>query len=71
MLARGRCVLNSWKKNLLFTSIYSPPTEHFLLPYLDAALIVNQFMKGYRHSSARSSPNEKVRKIFLSSIADW
>lgn len=38
MLARGRCILNSWKKNFLFTSIYS--CLHFILLYLDEALIV-------------------------------
>lgn len=47
MLVRGRCILNSWKKNFLFTSIYS--CLHFILPYLDEALIIDQFMKGYGH----------------------
>lgn len=58
MLVRGRCILNGWKKNFLFTSIYS--CLHFILPYLDEALIVYQFIK----ATDRSSPNERVKKIF-------
>jgi len=47
MLARGRGILNSWKMNFLFTSIYI--CLYFILLCLDQALIVYQFMKGYRH----------------------